>query len=276
MDAPTPDAQQPLASPPPAAAPHVGRGLPSYRLPAGFVARWLLDAALGRPRGLGADGLALLRGRRPRPRVEGLERAPREGACVVAMNHYERPGLRVWWCAALVSAALRERRGADPPLRWLITDRFEGFRMGGVRLPDAAMARLLGAVARAYGCLPVARPDGEAAARSAVLREARRTLRAGGALGVTPEAASGAGPQLAPAWPGSGAALAWLSGGSAPIVPVAVFDGHGGRLTARFGEPFALERDRGGDAAHAVMGAIASLLPPALRGPYAASGEHSP
>ena len=247
-------------------------GLPRYDFSPWFVARWLAGVVLlRRKRDLGRDGRALFAGRRPRPRVEGIERAPREGACIVVMNHYERPGLRVWWCAALVTAALEARRGGDPPVRWLITDRFEGFRSGGVRLPDALMAWLLRTIARAYGLLLVARPESEAGSRSALLREARRVLREGAPLALTPEAASGSGVELARPWPGSGAALAWLARGSvppAPLVPVAVFDGAEGRLVARFGAPFTLERASDEDASEVVMRAIAALLPAELRGPY--------
>ena len=51
----------------------------------------------------------------PRPRVEGIERVPTTGPCVLAMNHYERPGLRVWWGVALMNAAVWQHRG-DPPM----------------------------------------------------------------------------------------------------------------------------------------------------------------
>ena len=102
------------------------------------------------------------------------------------------------------------------------------------------------------------------------LREARRVLRGSGALGVTPEAASGSGPQLAEPWRGAGAALAWLSGGAAPLVPVAVFDDAGGRLAVRFGPAFTLQQAGDEESATAVMTAIAALLPEQLRGRYGA------
>ena len=242
---------------------------PSYSFSLGYLVRWLLDVAvLRRRRRLEPDVREMLRGIEPRPRVKGIEHVPRDGPCIVVMNHYERPGLRVWWCAALVSAALATRRDGDPPLRWLITDRFEGFRFAGLPMPDRLMAWLLGEIGRAYGLLLVARPEGEAQSRSGLLREARSTLREGAVLGVTPEAASGSGPQLAAAWPGSGAALSWLSSGSTPLVPVAVRDDEDGALLATFGAPFTLEQASDEAGAQAVMEAVAALLPPDLRGPY--------
>ncbi len=240
--------------------------LPPYRFPAWFFVRWLWTVlVLRRRRHPGRDALEMLAGQ-PQPRVEGIERVPTTGPCVLAMNHYERPGLRVWWGVALMNAAVWQHRG-DPPMRWLMTDRFEGFR-AGIRWPDAIMGWLLGRIAWAYGHMLVPKPTGDAAPRALVLREARRALRDGGVVGVTPEAASGFGSELAAAWPGSGAALAWLSGGSVPIVPVAFFEDDEARLVARVGEPFTLDRVGDDEGAEAVMGAIAALLPPELRGRY--------
>ncbi len=241
----------------------------SYNFSLGYIVRWLFSVAvLRRRRRLGPDSRELLRGAQPRPRVVGLERVPVEGPCIVVMNHYERPGLRVWWCAALVGAALESHRGGDPPLHWLITDRFEGFRFAGLPMPDRLMAWLLGKIGDAYGLLLVARPDAEVRSRSSLLREARAIVRAGSVLGITPEAASGSGPELAAAWPGSGAALSWLSAGTTPLVPVAVRDDEDGALLATFGEPFTLERMSDEDGARAVMGAVTALLPRELRGVY--------
>ena len=241
----------------------------SYDFSLGYIVRWLFSVAvLRRRRRLGPDSRAMLRGAQPRPRVVGIEHVPREGACIVVMNHYERPGLRVWWCAALVGAALASHRGGDPPVHWLITDRFEGFRFAGLPMPDRLMAWLLGKIGGAYGLLLVARPDDEVRSRSSLLREAREIVRAGSVLGITPEAASGSGPELAAAWPGSGAALSWLSSGATPLVPVAVRDDEDGALLATFGAPFTLERMSDEEGARAVMGAVAALLPQELRGVY--------
>ena len=242
---------------------------PSYKFSLSYLVRWLLRVAvLRRRRGLGPDVREMLRGTEPRPRVRGIEHVPLEGPCIVVMNHYERPGLRVWWCAALVSAALSARRGGEPPVHWLITDRFEGFRFAGLPMPDRLMAWLLDKIGGAYGFLLVARPEGEAQSRSGLLREARTMLREGAVLGITPEAASGSGPQLAAAWPGSGAALSWLSSGSTPLVPVAVRDDEDGALLATFGAPFTLERAGDEEGARVVMDAVAALLPRELRGHY--------
>ena len=259
-----------------------GTPLPAYRFPLGFIVRWLWTVlVLRRPRDLGVDGLQLLAGRDPRPRIEGIERLPPHGPCVLIMNHYERPGLRVWWGVVLVTAAVQQRRGSGgggdnaPPVRWLMTDRFEGFRLGPLPLPDALLAGLLARIARAYGCLLVARPEHEQALRSGALIEARRALRRGGVLGITPEAATGGGPELHAPLANSSVALAWLSQGEIPIVPVAFLDDDAGRLVARFGRPFTLPwpglgeaRAREADFTTQVMAAVAALLPPRLRGAY--------
>lgn len=243
--------------------------LVNYQFPLWFVVLWFGSAVLlRRRRDLGRDGRALLR--RRQPLVQGIEYVPQSGPCIVVMNHYERSGLRVWWCALLVTAALSNRRGGDLPMCWLITDRFEGFRMCGVRFPDRLMAWLLSRIASVYGLLMVARPEGEAVSRSLVLRKARQKLRGGMALGITPEAANGDGRQLARPWPGSSAALGWLSGGEVPLVPVAVFDDGQGRLVSNFGEPFRLVRMGDEGASEIVMAAIAELLPDDLSGSYRA------
>ena len=87
--------------------------LPSYQFSPGFFVRWLFTVLVLRRRlHAGRNALEMLAGK-PRPRVEGLERLPASGPCVVVMNHYERPGLRVWWA----SRSRRPRSGSAAAIR---------------------------------------------------------------------------------------------------------------------------------------------------------------
>jgi hypothetical protein len=262
--------------------------LPPYGFSPGFVAAWL--ATLPRPRNLGEEGERMLAGRMPPPVAMGTEHIPPVGTpFVLAMNHYERPGLRVWWPAAWVSATVWRARGEQPPVRWLIADRAHGYRAGPLRVPDAAMAWLLRRVARRYGALAIPRASAAGVGRSQALRLADAALRGPGGrpIGITPEAARGSGPTLAHPEPNAGAAIAWLARGGIPVLPVGVYEapdptappevGATPPLTARFGAPLALPWT-GLREAHAhreelsdtVMRAIATLLPERFRGPYAA------
>jgi len=250
---------------------------PGYGLPPAFIAGWLLRAPLRRGRDAGVDGARLLRGRVPAPVVIGLDLVPASGPFILVMNHYESTGIRVWWPVLHVSAALRAR-GDSLPTRWLMADRFFRTRWRGIRIPDALVAWLFRRIAHAYGTIVVPRlnPWGRAVA----VRRAAATLRdplRPHPVAVTPEAALGSGPVLVRPVPNSAVALAWLSRGAIPLVPVGVYEDDAGRLTARFGEPFVLAWD-GLTAARAerealtqrVMAAVAALLPPALHGAFAA------
>lgn len=241
-----------------------------------FVLRWLATAALGRRRDAAADGRRELARYEPTPHVIGSEQILERGPFIVVMNHYERPGLRVWWAAWLVSTAVAQRR-SEAGIRWLITDRFGGYRLFGVlRVPETLVVRFLRLIAGTYELLVVTRR--EVGPRAPVLREAYRSLHSRSRpIGVTPEAGNAReGPGLAPAVPESGPAIAWLSRGTAPVLPVGVYEDADGRLTARFGATFTLDRpergDGAGDAVRAtterVMRAVARLLPPELHGAY--------
>ena len=66
---------------------------PSYSFSLGYLVRWLVGVAvLGRQRRLGPDVREMLRGIEPLPRVEGIEHVPREGPCIVVMNHIRAAG----------------------------------------------------------------------------------------------------------------------------------------------------------------------------------------
>ena len=261
------------------------RERPPYGFPLRFTLRWLGSWATRRPRALGLDAAWLFRGRTPAPRIVGEEHIPTTGVFVAVMNHSEAPGLRVWWPALLVSSAVATRRGETPPLRWLIADRFFRTRWRGVPIPDAVVAWAFRQVAHAYALIIVSRNSPHA--RAVALRQASRALGdpvAPRPLGVTPEAALASGGVLATPAPNSALALAWLSRGAIPLVPVAVSEDAAGRLTAHIGEPFTLPwsvlraaRAEQEVLTRRVMDALAALLPRELRGPFAADvGDEPP
>jgi 1-acyl-sn-glycerol-3-phosphate acyltransferase len=244
-------------------------GVRAYRFPVLFVLRWLLSAALARRHHLGRDAAAMLAGTGATTRVEGAEHIPRERPFLLAMNHYERDGLRVWWPALLVARAASEARPGAPPPRWLVTDRFYRFRLLGLPIPQALVAWFIGRVAHTYDLMLVARVEDRAWARATALRRTARVLSVERVpVGVTPEGERSSGAALAPAIVNAGAALAWVSRGEVPILPAGVFEDAAGRLVVRFGPTFTLDwpglpeaRRRRDDLASRVMGEIAALIP---------------
>ena len=261
---------------------------PAYGFPPLFMSAWFATLPLGRPRNLGREAERLFAGRRPAPIALGGGNIPPAGEpFVLAMNHYERPGLNVWWAAMWISLILWRARGEQPPVRWLIADQIHGYRVGPVRIPDPAMRWMVGRVARRYGALRVPRDGGAGRGRARALRRAGSALRGAGGrpIGVTPEAGRGGERVLVTPEPNAGMAIAWLTRQGAPVLPVGIFEtlapeaagnpGGPAALTARFGPPLSLpwsgsgadreERERLGET---VMRAIAAQLPPELRGPY--------
>ena len=261
---------------------------PAYGFPPLFMSAWFATLPLGRPRNLGREAERLFSGRVPAPLALGTGHIPPAGTpFVLAMNHYERPGLNVWWAAMWVSVVLWRARGEQPPVRWLIADQIHGYRVGPLRIPDPAMRWMVGRVARRYGALRVPRDSGSGIGRARSLRRAGSALRGAGGrpVGVTPEAGRGGVRVLVTPEPNAGMAIAWLARHGAPVLPVGVFEtlapggdadpGGPAALTARFGPPLSLrwgdsgadrgDRERLGET---VMRAIATQLPEELRGPY--------
>ena len=246
----------------------------AYTVSPGFAARLVRGALFRRSGNFARDAQRELRRYRAGVRPEGLEHIPSEGPFIITANHYQRPGMGAWWTALAISGVAAERRAHDS-LCWLHTSRYGDYRLFGlVTIPAAAMAVIIGWIARRYGFLPVVTDD--AAMRAPMLRRAHMVLhREARPLALMPEAGNATPDgRLGAAKVESGGAIAWLSAGRVPVLPVAVFDDGAGGLAVRFGPAYLLpsHREQSAELTAQVMARVAALMPPHLRGPYEEAG----
>ncbi len=241
-----------------------------YRLPAKLVGNILWSLLTMRPRSIARDGLVAAAGMSPPPEVLGSEYIPPRGPCLVACNHYSRPGLGVWWTVLGITAAVVARRApnADPEVHWVMTAAwtFPESRWRQ-RLLTPLTRFAFGRAARVYGLVtmpPMPPAPHEVTARAAAVlrtvRLARRLARKGGMIGLAPEGQDNP-TGLGQPPKGSGAFIALLVEAGLPVLPVGVTE-RGGRMRISFGETFLpsvpprrVERDRA--VARQVMEAIA-------------------
>ena len=250
-----------------------------YRFSPAFALRWLASAAVHRRRDLIADGREQLARQGAERVLLGAEHLPLGSPFILIVNHYERQGIRMWWTAWYATVLVADAGGGA--IRWFATNRFRGWRPYGVPLvPGIAVRWFLRLVGHAYELLLVDPTD--AAARGQTIREAYRTLHHDRRpVGLAPEAgnAPGLSRQLTVAVPESGAAIAWLSRGLVPVVPMAIWEEDGRRIMGSVGPPYLLERPAAKLTAleqealtERVMRSVAVLLPSGLRGVYAEAG----
>ena len=97
-----------------------------YHFPRIGLALWTVDWLLGRRRSFAGDSRWTMRDVRPRPRVEGEEHIPHQGAFVLIANHYERRGLSTHFAGMHVSQVVARRRTQAPEIHWIITSEWFG------------------------------------------------------------------------------------------------------------------------------------------------------
>lgn len=187
-------------------------------------------------------------------RVRGLEKVPREGPLIVAMNH-----------ASFMDPLMI---GAFIPRHVTMMGKVELFRKP-----------IFGLLVRLYGAFPVRRGEGDLQA----VRRSLEVLQAGGALLLAPEGTRSKDGTLQRGKEGT-ALMALRT--DATIVPVAIWGPkHLWKNLARLrrtktemvvGEPFRLEsptprprREELRELTDEIMRRIAVLMPPELRGAYA-------
>lgn len=172
-------------------------------------------------------------------RVEGADRVPRSGGCIVASNH-----VSAW----------------DPPVVGIATHRELHFMAKRELFASRFVARVL----RAVRAFPVDRTANDIGA----VKEALRRLQAGHALGIFFEGTRHAG---AKAVMGGAAFLAQRAG--VPIVPAAVWR-EGRRFHVTFGEPLEAEGRTRADAA-ALTARLAAAVGQMLRAAEEAREERT-
>ena len=248
--------------------------LPQYEIPRITIVRLVLDALVGRPRSFARDARAVLDANPYERTIVGLEHAVIDGAFIVVMNHFNRPGLRPYHCAMVVSAALAERLAGGPEVRWAFTSEYRDRKVGPVPIPPAVFRWVFSRFARTYDLVAVPRQEMLVTNRALALRQLARRL-AVGPIGLTPEGLLASDTLVQPP-PGTGRFLQLLARGVVPLLPVAAWE-EGSALMVRFGEPFHLspldglprgEQDR--RASDQVMIAIGALMPRRYWGAYAA------
>jgi len=242
-----------------------------YRLPRRLILRVAYDVLRNRPRSLRPDALTALSTLEKPPLVTGLENLS-TGPGLLALNHYSRPGLNVWWGALALSAAL------PGPLHWVMA--------GGWTYPDwlrrATLEPLTAwafhRLAAVYGftAMPPMPPrPHEQAARAVAVRRVVAWLRSHpeGFVALSPEGRDIPGGALGWPPPGTGRWIAHLAGLGAALWPVGMWEEEG-RLCLAIGKSVTLdlccgdknELDR--HVSRQVMQAIARLLPPEMRGEF--------
>ncbi len=246
-----------------------------YRLPPGYILRFALSVLLGRRREVGRDAAAVLARAGPPCRLLGEEHIPLQGPFVLVANHYERPGLKVFWGGMLLTAAVWQRRQQSP--RWLMTSEWYNFRLGPLPVPVWLLRWLFRRLARAYDLVIVPRARERGVGRAAVLRAVLDAVSPQGRpLALFPEGI-GTGRLLRPP-EGVGLLLLALGERGVPCLPAGLYEEEG-HLVARFGPPFLpraegeKKEERFGRARDQAMLAIGALLPRGLWGEYTADLE---
>lgn len=246
---------------------------PAYPFPARLFWRLYAAALLRQRRSFRQDALAAVRSAGISIQVTGKEHIPASGPFLLVCNHYWRPGFHAWWFVLTLSAMI------PVEMRWLVTEAWTFREQPALKFLTPLTRWAFRRAARVYGfsAMPAMPPDPaeverRAAAVRTVLGYARRMPDP--ALALAPEGMDMPGGLLGTPPPGVGRFMRHLARHCGVIVPAGVYE-EGQNLCLNFGAGIQLsssgdatpeETDRQTSAQ--VMGAIASLLPEALRGDY--------
>ncbi len=237
-----------------------------------------LGALLGRPASLSRTCALMIQDAPIPPRALNTQNIPRDGTFILAVNHYDRPGMGMWWSGALAVATIAKHR-TDPREFRAVMVREWWYPRGFGRIVKQPLTRwAFGQFAKAYkiALLPPAIDEYKGTGGIAVRRVLALTRNDKPELvAMAPEGFAGKNGTLKYPPAGAGLFLLMLSHDTIPFLPVGIYEDDENRLTANFGAPFMLcvprtlsreERDR--EAARQVMVRIGKLLPERLWGAY--------
>jgi hypothetical protein len=231
------------------------------------------DALLRRHRSFEVDARACMARLSSPLRLFGEEHVPENGACVITLNHYCRPGFASQRSALAISASVPAH------VHWIMTAEwtFPGKWFAPFGMPFSRF--ILKRIARAYGFttmppMPPRPRDVEARATSVrrVLRYVKQSKDP--IIAIAPEGGDQPEGKLSLPPRGVGRFCLLLADAGLRFLPVGVYECDG-QLTLNFGESYDLhitpataahEKDR--LAARNIMCHIAELLPLELRGDF--------
>ncbi len=247
---------------------------PNYSYPLRLIPCFTANILFGGHRSFHRDGQLCIGRLKPPLRVIGGGNVPQSGPCLITFNHYYRPGFDAWWMALGIASLV------PVEMHWVMTGELTWPGKWYAPLGRAGSRWFLKRVSHIYGHttmppMPPRPKDVEARARS--VRETLTFVRRHplAVLGLSPEGGDQPGGVLNWPSPGAGRFILLLAGQGFPVLPVGAYEDNG-EFCLSFGTAYRLQAPRGLDpdgkdraAAQAVMSAIATQLPPHLRGPFA-------
>ncbi len=236
----------------------------------------------GIPSSISHDAALLLKNVKPSPRVLNAENIPPVAPFILAVNHYDRPGLGAWWGVSPIVCAIAARRTGEPRDIHMAMAREWWYPNGFGRAVKQPLTRwFFGQIAKAYGTIRLPPVLGNDAFRGEGMLSVRHALAltrgdSPQLVGLAPEGRTGDNLMLCKPPPSAGLFMLMLAHDTMPMVPVGIFeDDSDGALTVRFGAPFTLwvsrdatREERDADAARQVMIQIGRLLPERMWGAY--------
>ncbi len=246
---------------------------PDYSYPPRIAFGLASNLLFGGHRSFHHDGQLCIERLEPSLRVFGQENIPQSGPCLITFNHYYRPGFNAWWMALGIAALV------PAEMHWVMTGELTFPGKWYAQLGMAGSRWLLKRISHIYGhtTMPPMPPrphDVQARARAVrkTLTFARQHPQT--VLGLAPEGGDQVGGVLNQPASGAGRFILLLTEQGFPVLPVGTFE-EAGEFCLRFGKAYRLRVPRGlGSnekdryAAQTVMSAIATQLPPQLRGDY--------